>query len=496
MKRFQYQKLLGICMVFLGLSSCVDDLGNYDYIDKDVIMPVKIGNLRDTVVKPNELLKITPDLGEIADESVYEYYWYVRNTDVSDTLARTKDLAYEVHLSIGEYDLYYEVKDPERGIYARQKVLLTVSSQLGTGWYVMKTDNGMTDFDFIPDSKSGERWNNVILSSGYERLPGEPIGIYYTTRYTNEMTLPDGTVELQYNQNGFLVGTTEDLRMFNANTMELFKDYNGLFYEAPANCRPQNLYASMDFYLLNDGKIHTIAGNYMNSGKFGYYIPGLYELDGNILISPYGLLVFDKQTSSFLFTTSRASSLSNFPDSENGLLSPNNMENMELMQVLPWDANTGVGYALMKNDGEQKYYIIKIQLGRTLVYPFATITTVPYHSGYEVFDAEVRAASEAQCIYFAQDNLLKVYKNIASEERESVLKEFPAGERISYISPLKVFDIPSLSFFYYVEVLTNASGKYKLYRFEAKGSTPEINPEPLLVHEGEGTGKYIMYRAY
>lgn len=490
---------IALCMFWLGvcLHACVEDTGNYDYIDKDVIMPVKIGGLKDTVVNPNTLLEIKPEVEGIENEDDYKYFWYVQSetSGLRDTLAETRNLACEIQLLIGKYDLYYEVRSIQHEIYVREKVKLTVASNLGTGWYVLKDENNQTDFDFISDQEGGKRWDNVIKSTGQEPLVGMALKMNYSPSYTNEVTLPDGTVELQYNKRAFLIASGVDLRMFNADNMELFKDFAHLFYEAPASCHPQNLYASKDMYLINAGKMHTIAGNYVNSGKFGYATPGMYELHDDMLVSPYGITVFDKVSRTFYNTTVRGNSMNEFPEAQNGEMSSTNMD-AELIRLLPWDENSGKGYALMRSKTKQEYYIMTLTTGRNVVYPFTNIVTVPVSANYEVFDAKVMVACAAECIYFSNDNVLKVYKNVTSVERETALKVFPEGETIVGISRLRIFDLETMSFFNKLEVLTNSTSGWKLYSFDTVGDTPEINPEPVLVHSGTGQARYMMYRAY
>lgn len=50
---------------------------------------------------------------------------------------------------IRTYNLVYELRDPKLDIYVRKQVLMTVQSDVSTGWYVMKEENGETDIDYI-----------------------------------------------------------------------------------------------------------------------------------------------------------------------------------------------------------------------------------------------------------------------------------------------------------------------------------------------------------
>ena len=67
---------LGLFMLFHVTQSCIDDRGNYDYMDKEVLLPVTISGFEDTTVVIRSILNIDPVLNNMDDESRYTHLWY------------------------------------------------------------------------------------------------------------------------------------------------------------------------------------------------------------------------------------------------------------------------------------------------------------------------------------------------------------------------------------------------------------------------------------
>lgn len=189
---------IGLITSLQGVQSCIDDRGNYSYISNEELLPVTISGFEDTTVIIRSTLNITPVLENMDDESRYIHLWYAAPsvtagfTPQRDTLSLEKDLSFEVTYESGTYNLVYELRDPKLDIYVRKQVLMTVQSDVSTGWYVMKEENGETDIDYI--SMDGKKIENLITASGQERLKGKPVKMaYQSSRYTPVIQNPDGT---------------------------------------------------------------------------------------------------------------------------------------------------------------------------------------------------------------------------------------------------------------------------------------------------------------
>ena len=147
-----------------------------------------------------------------------------------------------------------------------------------------------------------EKIENLITTFGQKRLKGKPVKmVYQSSRYTPEIQNPDGTTTQLVNKKAFHVYSDQDIKIFNADNMDLFYNYEDYFYEVPETCKPENCgMISSDFYAINAGKVYSIYGMSSNSGMLGYAKPGLYRVHPDMVMSYYGVMVFDKETSTFL----------------------------------------------------------------------------------------------------------------------------------------------------------------------------------------------------
>ena len=172
MKKIINLLLLLNCILLLG--ACIDDKGNYTYQDKDEVLPIQISGLENAITIPQgNVLKLSPVV-ENDDPSRYTYSWFVMESQTAGSLpkrvdiADTKNLEYTVSLSPATWLLNFEVFDEKRDIFRRKEIKLTVSaSPVDLGWYVLKDENGETDFDYInPD---GEVYRDLLYLAGYEQ---------------------------------------------------------------------------------------------------------------------------------------------------------------------------------------------------------------------------------------------------------------------------------------------------------------------------------------
>lgn len=501
--------ILGMVFPLFLWTACVKDLGNYDYIAEKEILPVTISGFNDTTVVAGDVLNISPVLNDLDDESRYTHLWYVAFRITAgfapqrDTLAQTRDLSALIKLEPDIYNLVYILQDPERDIYVKKSVVLTVAGiDIQNGLYVLKDLNDETDFDYIAIKDRKVLSNGVVVPdvlktvSGEQQLKGKAVKmVYHPSRYCHEVTNPDGTVFLLQNQKALHILSTQDIKTFNANNLLLFKGYDEEFYEAPLECRPQNVNINgmNDVFLLNAGKAHGLYVMSSNVGKFGYECTlneATCDLHDDMLTGIYGTLCFDKQSRSFLSFTSAGATMDQITSKPDAI--PLQNMNVDLVSLIDRDESVLVskdGYALMRSvEDQDQYYLASISSMGNTNYPFNSVDTIPKNK-YKMPEANVFASKKgASCIYFSNNNILNVYIASGLEERETVLKEFPSDEKISYIR--NVTESDNDLFF----VVTNNSSGWKLYCFEAIGHTPDINPEPIAVYSGTGNARYLMLR--
>ena len=492
-----------------GFYSCIDDLGNYDYTDSQDLMPVKISALESEYsVIAGDPLKITPVFELLDNPARYEYIWYVRDEQRNrrDTLATTQNLDISVALAQGSYVLRFNVIDPKLGIQVSTSARLVVTTEIAAGWYVLKTQDNLTDFDYIQDK--GKQINNVLSIYGYQ-VAGEANTLAYNTRHFYQTENEDGSIS---NTRGavFHVLSDYDMQTFTAADLTRVKTYDEHFYTPLGGVNRLNgLLIEPDMYspsLIVEGKVYTYSNLATNFGKYG--APKIYRNTTTnykahpeiIFFSVYQFIVYDMLSRSFLYSEfdPNKAYLSNFE--KDGAVLASNL-NYEVIQITKRQrASIGrmaeTAYALAKDLSTNSYSIISLTACNSTSDPITSILPVP--SNCELPNASVIAAPEdASGIYFANGNVLKVHYVAELANRENTLYTFPADETVAYISHLKSAQIPeSAATGNYIAVLTNNAAGWKLYLFAKAGASEGFeSPEPKYIASGEGKAKMFMYRA-
>jgi hypothetical protein len=495
----------------LFLSSCVRDFGNYEYQDPDDVLPVIISGMKDTSILKGEYLVLDPDVKISGDPSQYNYSWYVMPAvtagflPTKTVMGNAKQLNYPITLAVGEYFLNLTVTDSIRDIYARKEVKLRVkATEIGAGWFVLKDINDETDFDYI--ANDGKIYPDVLLTLADpvgSRLKGKAVRIEYQgERYYHQETNDEGKVTTLANQSVYHILSDEDIKVFNSKDLRLFKNQQDVFY-TPTVCRPQNIrYMQTNLFLVNDGTISSIYGMMQNFGKVAPKV-GFYTLHSDLLVHGRGSAMgFDVDNRTF-YHVDAYSAMMTFREQE-GAISTTNM-NADLLNIIAASEEIAItaGFAVMKNPDKEEYYLATLRYYSSNAYPIAVseenpsgiaFDTVP--QGCKMPVAPVKAAPySGNFVYFADGNKLSVYRNASGfTNRESLLKEFPAGETISYMT--HKYD-PYGSAYNYLVVLTNSANGWKLYVFDVIGlGNPEISPDPRYTYQGTGNARFVMFRQW
>lgn len=501
MKKIINLLLLLNCIFLLG--ACIDDKGNYTYQDKDEVLPIQISGLENAITIPQgNVLKLSPVV-ENDDPSRYTYSWFVMEAQTAGSLpkrvdiADTKNLEYTVSLSPATWLLNFEVFDEKRDIFRRKEIKLTVSaSPVDLGWYVLKDENGETDFDYInPD---GEVYRDLLYLAG-----NRPKGIarnmaYQRSTYTHEYE-SDGTVITLSNQAVFFIATDQDMCTYNARSLDLFKSFEDQFYAAPETIDPGRVYHSNsgNDYFINDGKMYTVSGSSRNIGKFSaakiapnplypYFLPG--RSDESVVFDVVDHTFYRVSVSTGVLTP-----VGEVTFSENNTVSFTNMP----YSVTAIGENTyiyyGFSYAVMKNEETGEGALARYSADS---YKFVSFKTVPKDS--KLLQSSIIGPSyTSDFLYFAIDNKVYDYQNAEGIEgsREKMILEYP-GETVAFVRHNFVSSATSAVKTNSLNVLTNTEHGWKLYFYDLKGeSTSELaSTTPTKVYEGTGNGRFLMFR--
>lgn len=508
-------KVIGMCcliMQLFGLSACIDDTGNYDYMAEDDLLPVTIKPLDESYEAfQGDSLVIIPEFECMDDETRYQYKWYVLQSESREltVLSEEKDFRKIIPLPQKEYILYFEVKDPELNVYRRATSKLFVTANIQNGWYVLKGIDGMTDFDYMGVDSS--RVDNVMkMIVGDARLQGDPLKImYHPKSYYTESVDEEGNTVILRNQKAIHLISDRDFKTIDAATLQLFKNYEDEFYSFPAGAFPCDInYQKEYLFYLDAGKLYTcyIGG----VGKFG--MPKNkdakfdYDLHPQMISNRDMALVFDRKSKTFFKGTNSNEGLSYYRDETgNSLWNSLNAEVVTMLQKSSPEDYSGTGYVILKDYSKSsgtEYALLSMSISTySTSYPVSAWNTIP-QGCYLPYSTVWGAHKNSDCIYFAKGgNVLGVYVNATGlDEREEFFEirdndevADEDGEEIVFIQNIEGRFAGDKEKANYLVVAMNHAKGYKVYFFTIVGKTPEFDIKPKYVLKGEGKAKYVMY---
>ncbi|MBV7529175.1 PKD-like family lipoprotein [Chitinophaga sp. sic0106] len=147
--------ILTAAILFLLFTGCYKDLGNYDYV---AINSAEIKGIKDTVVVMNgDSAFISPEITftKGGGENDYTYKWIlVGNAGASSNrvLSEKRNLAALIPVTLGTYDMFFQVRETATGIlWQKQFKLAVVGAIKPQGWFVMSEVNGATRLDYYQE---------------------------------------------------------------------------------------------------------------------------------------------------------------------------------------------------------------------------------------------------------------------------------------------------------------------------------------------------------
>ena len=153
------------------LGSCFSDNGNYDY-QPPINIRVTGVNEAYTVNPTGDKLQIAPKI--YPENRQYDCFWMVIPAAASwneqaDTISRQRDLNYNVNLNVGNYKLRLCAKDRATGVFAYEQYDLYVTTDMDTGWWVLKSESDSADIDFFSETKTKP---NIVHAANGHHLQG------------------------------------------------------------------------------------------------------------------------------------------------------------------------------------------------------------------------------------------------------------------------------------------------------------------------------------
>lgn len=170
-------KLFSGCFIaMLMLYSCIDDKGNYDYIE---LKTVKISNVFSNWSVPlgeEYVIKPIIDYNGV-DSSEFAYTWVSEIQERwQDTISREKELRYTFK-EIARYMTVLAVEHIPTGSLTTIQIDLNTVSRYSTGWTILSERDGKSVLSYIRPGQEGEdKITYEIFPDIYTTLQGESLG--------------------------------------------------------------------------------------------------------------------------------------------------------------------------------------------------------------------------------------------------------------------------------------------------------------------------------
>lgn len=196
--------------LFLGsllLSSCYDDMGNYDYHEFNEVTINKKGF--DTIYQVTsfvDTIRINPILDyKLSENKNLKFEWVAVSNALGYTeyrLGKEQNLVYPVSLPTGSYGLYFKVKDTVNTMEYVKTAGIEVRDLLSRGWVLLgENDEGTIQMDMLAMGGDTILMKNILQESGLPPLK-DPVKVWVIDYYRDNMihvSTKDGTYRLDRN---------------------------------------------------------------------------------------------------------------------------------------------------------------------------------------------------------------------------------------------------------------------------------------------------------
>ncbi|MEJ2882477.1 PKD-like family lipoprotein [Pedobacter sp. GR22-6] len=434
-----------------------------------------------------DALVISP---EVERASQYDFAWTIVSNNyivgsgvipLGDTIARTKDLNYEIKLNPGQYLLALRIKNKQSGVTKIIPSTLNVSTLTMGGWYLLKDDGTKTDFDFIYPSGRIDNW---IANFNGKGLQGKAIKSVYAGSFKKGLQSTDL-------YGAFAVISDQDAAILRIDNGKMVMSFEDMFFTKPAVKRPQNVLqpqADNNIHLINDGKVYTLS-----KGAFFSDPPAsTYKMASVAAVGSLGM-AFDDNSKSMVWLD--GANYVALPASA-GLLK--NM-NASVVWIGGYPGLRNAGLALFrKAAGEGLLVKMSLVYGSMTGSTFpgtppliADSKSVPTSHGLMSADA-IGGNYDSDYIYYAKGN--KIYVTDFASLPESLQVSLPAGETVTCIQHIK-YPVPAAGVAQTVDYLAIASyagGKYKVW-LHPISSTGTISTLAQPTFQGDGKVACVNY---
>jgi hypothetical protein len=485
----------------LSLTSCLKDLGNYDYTQNEVIT---ITGMEDSYIgiQGVDSLTITPTVTSNIPGADFEYCYIMYETSTQgywptqDTIQGSgKDLVkYPISCKSMTYALVFIAKNKTTGVTGFVKSTLNVVTKFNDGWYVIKDASNVTDIDLF-DNTGKLLVQNVLLSINGRQLKGKAQALNFVSNYN----VYDNVLGRFVSTKTIFPVSDIDAKAVELSTATIVKNYGEMFYDKITEpYAPGFFFGTMaGFWTINQGRAYGIFTFANNVGVFGAQAPidanySAYHLSKysvNHMI--YGPLCYDEITCSFVVVPYSGTQMAAAKSATNSEM-PASRCNNDLIYMGSRGIMNSYFFAVMQDrDNPAVKFISKVEGHTSSTSPSLKFTNDTLSVSDPAYNATLYTSNQSMDIlYFVSNN--HIYKrNVASKGATNIQLGFdpPAGETVTFIKHYLKYStyLPDNLFI----VGTQSAGKYKVRMFVIN-TIGDINTTPIRTFEGNGRAADVL----
>lgn len=502
--------LFGLLSIAIMFSSCMKDLGNYDYktLDEFEITGVE-QNYSVTLL---ENLTIPASIN--ATGGNYSAAWFIVMADkdagfsdntIADTISRDFVLDIPFRFSPGTYSLYLKVTNDETGVAKYAKTSVTASTKFSTGYYLLKeTADGNSEMDLhYPDGKTVE---NMIAELTGNSLSGKPRTLTYLNdfSYLNEQT---GNKDVNF----LMIPVSEDAMItFNMTDMSIARTYDQWFYGDAMDVDKISHMSNLGFsygMFTSEG----LFSNYQNA-MWGMYSVGKYATSADIMYDGTVNYSCGPHVCHFTADNYTYDSVNNqiIDVDYNGGVAPITMEYPPLLAGQQATVETfqddviymGGLYAsvtdnlviVCEKEDKSRYWYYGTCEQQNTSQKFNIVNKAEFEAGSVFQTADLYATCRLNGTYLYAASGNDIYA-LNPENGYSVKLEFPsmpAGE-ITYMDTMWYETYNSATSYNYFVVATYNGGNYTVAFYDMVGGEPVKDKAPVKVLTGKGKIKSVQH---
>ena len=523
-------KHIVICcfLSLVGLWSCMEDLGDYDYdFDSVPVIELDSAMLADATAalayapwNVGDTIQISLELDYPYPENL-KYYWMIMdspyeaetigNSDVyppADTICRTLDLNYVVSLEAGNsYQLWLLIRDTVNDISGVYQILYRIAvPEAGSigGVYCLQEKDGRLDMDIFGTP--------VCMIYSYGGSSTFHVRDYWSSMHA-DAPLRGITGNVYFSADGqwFYVFTNEEGMRCSPANLIVMDTWDEMFYDAPVYNPQAFVNINTCDFLINDGKLHTL---YHSGGDRRF----LTAVGGDYALAPflakdtyvsYGTptegaiqayqIVYDEQRHAYRPFYNRGESLGSFNASISSVFDVNNMRG-ELLYTTT--ANGGETIAVMRRD-DGSYW-----LDVASFYNVADNGNLARRSvslaGCEHIDQAscFMAGNMGAALFYGADNTIYSFSYTTGQTESNVLWTGQAGDEITCMELLPAGGFPSGGLVLFTAVWNESKQEGKVVEIEFDPATGLVSNQwgPMFGGQEtpcvyEGFGKIVSMAA-